>query len=165
MHCQHALAPLAPETPISGRTDTEQPSPQLTPARRSRSGTPQNATSRPDVHHTNLVVRTRHDVALGRRAAYRVAHTGGAPESVVFSQPPLPEVIGEALTRAPVCRPEEHVVVSGPLPQERPIRKWLGVRLGLGRFDVHLRQRSGVDNVLGFSSRVWRTSSRAPLSM
>ncbi|GBP48756.1 hypothetical protein EVAR_32774_1 [Eumeta japonica] len=51
---KHALAPLAPETPISGRTvtttafkaydwsspprhnfDTEQPSPQLTPARRS----------------------------------------------------------------------------------------------------------------------------------
>ncbi|GBP97847.1 hypothetical protein EVAR_57029_1 [Eumeta japonica] len=47
----------------------------------------------------------------------RVA-AGGAPESV-FSQPPLPEVIGEALTRAPVCRPEEHVVVSGPLRQRR----------------------------------------------
>ncbi|GBP31903.1 hypothetical protein EVAR_18441_1 [Eumeta japonica] len=58
MHCQNALAPLAPETPISGRAvmtaafkayhwsshqstisttlqDTEQPSLQLTPARRS----------------------------------------------------------------------------------------------------------------------------------
>ncbi|GBP94914.1 hypothetical protein EVAR_100632_1 [Eumeta japonica] len=29
-----------------------------------------------------------------------------------YPQPPLPEVIGEALTRAPVCRPEEHVVVE-----------------------------------------------------
>ncbi|GBP53428.1 hypothetical protein EVAR_17503_1 [Eumeta japonica] len=91
-----------------------------------------------------------HDVALGRRAAYRVAAPGGAPESV-FSQPPLPEVIGEALTRAPVCRPEEHVVVKvARQRQERPIRKWLGEALGLGRFDVHLRQRSGVDDVLGF---------------
>ncbi|GBP95797.1 hypothetical protein EVAR_7518_1 [Eumeta japonica] len=57
-----------------------------------------------------LVVRTRHDVALGRRARHIGSPYGGAPESVVLSTT-LPEVIGEALTRAPVCRPEEHVVV------------------------------------------------------
>ncbi|GBP08381.1 hypothetical protein EVAR_77093_1 [Eumeta japonica] len=148
---RHALAPLAPETPISGRAvttaafkayhwssppkhdfDTEQPSLQLTPARRSRSGTPQNATSRLDVHHTNLVVRTRGGLLiLPRGHEYRgddestistmspsagARHIGVAAPAGTrvggYSSTTSPEVIGEALTRAPVCRPEEHVVVK-----------------------------------------------------
>ncbi|GBP84721.1 hypothetical protein EVAR_32347_1 [Eumeta japonica] len=121
--------------------------------------TPQNATSRLDVHTrtwlsgpgTYASVGPRH---IGRRAL------GGAPESVGNSSTTLLEVIGEAPTRAPVCRPEEHVVVEVACcgsAAGAPDQEVVSVRPRLGRFDVHLRQRSGVDNVLVSSSRVWRT--------
>ncbi|GBP22939.1 hypothetical protein EVAR_95339_1 [Eumeta japonica] len=61
--------------------DTEQPSPQLTPARRS----------------------SKWDAAERHQSSRRPPHEPGCQD---------PEVIGEALTRAPVCRPEEHVVVK-----------------------------------------------------
>ncbi|GBP28588.1 hypothetical protein EVAR_85787_1 [Eumeta japonica] len=73
-----------------------------------------------------LVVRTRHDVALGRRAAYRVAARGRGTESVSTPQPPLPEVIGEALTRAPVCRPGARCRQSGLRQRRRSARSGSG---------------------------------------
>ncbi|GBP19832.1 hypothetical protein EVAR_75125_1 [Eumeta japonica] len=118
-------APLPPYF-IGGASvahDTEQPSPQLTPARRS----------------------SKWDAAERHQSSRRPPHEPGCQD---------PEVIGEALTRAPVCRPEEHVVVkvarcgsAAGAPDQEVVRR---EALGLGRFDVHLRQRSGVDNVLGF---------------
>ncbi|GBP82071.1 hypothetical protein EVAR_103790_1 [Eumeta japonica] len=100
MHCQHALAPLAPETPISGRTvmttafkaydwsspprhnfDTEQPSPQLTPARRSSKWDAAERHQSSDVHHTNLVVRTRTMSPSAGARHIGSPRAGGAPES------------------------------------------------------------------------------------
>ncbi|GBP52139.1 hypothetical protein EVAR_21270_1 [Eumeta japonica] len=139
----NALAPLAPETPISGRAvttaafkayhwsshqgtisttlqDTEQPSLQLTPARRS----------------------SKWDAAERHQSSRRPPHEPGCQD---------PEVIGEALTRAPVCRPEGTLskwpAAAAQSADQEVVRR---EALGLGRFDVHLRQRSGVDNVLGF---------------
>ncbi|GBP53670.1 hypothetical protein EVAR_36039_1 [Eumeta japonica] len=81
--------------------DTEQPSPQLTPARRS----------------------SKWDAAERHQSSPSTTN----------------------LVQDPVCRPEEHVVVKWPLRQRRRSADQEVVRreaLGLGRFDVHLRQRS-----------------------
>ncbi|GBP60858.1 hypothetical protein EVAR_26756_1 [Eumeta japonica] len=161
---RNALAPLAPETPISGRTvttprpdwssprhnfDTEQPSPQLTPARRSSKW---DAAER---HQSSR--RPPHEQLSGPG---RIA----APESV-FSQPPLPEVIGEALT---VCRPEEHVVVkvarcgsAAGAPDQEVVGREASASAGSTSTSVN-----GLElTMCSASAEVWRTSSRGLLSL
>ncbi|GBP43717.1 hypothetical protein EVAR_29698_1 [Eumeta japonica] len=69
-------------------------------------------------------------MSLGRRAAYRVAAPAGTR-------------VGPWSTLSSVARCGS----AAGAPDQEVVRR---EALGLGRFDVHLRQRSGVDNVLGF---------------
>ncbi|GBP66264.1 hypothetical protein EVAR_41059_1 [Eumeta japonica] len=91
------------------------------------------------------MIDDQHDVALGRRAAYRVAArpagTRVGPRSTLSSKWPLRQRRG------------------------RPIRKWLGVRLSASAGSTSTSV-NGLELTMcsASSSRVWRTSSRAPLS-
>ncbi|GBP03113.1 hypothetical protein EVAR_60622_1 [Eumeta japonica] len=141
-----------------------------------QNGTPQNATSRLDVHHTNLVVRTRVGLLnsasrpvsgddestistmspLGRRAAYRVAsarrgtRVGGILSTTsARSDRRGADTCASLQARGARCR-QWPAAAAPQEPDQEVVRR---EALGLGRFDVHLRQRSELTMCSASSSR------------
>ncbi|GBP66333.1 Zinc finger protein 782 [Eumeta japonica] len=83
MHHSHCILWVVHPLHITTLQDTEQPSPQLTPARRSSKWDAAERHQSSDVHHTNWLVRTRRSLILPRGHEYR-----GDDESTISTMSP-----------------------------------------------------------------------------
>ncbi|GBP42333.1 hypothetical protein EVAR_29589_1 [Eumeta japonica] len=146
--------------------DTEQPAPQLTPARRSSKwdAAERHQSSRRPPHEPGC--QDPHDVALGRRAAYRVAaRRRGTRVGILSTTSARSDRRGADTCASLQARGARCRQWPAAAAQERPIRKWLGVRPSASAGSTSTSV-NGLELTMcsASSSRVWRTSSRGLLS-